>query len=107
MQSYFNAQHWYRVKRVRDERGLNRIPAEAMLRPTHPLMGATLLHRASGEHWMVTAVREEWHLGRYLVATLARAGVQRTYVVELITCDDAAIAQEVLVFSADFEVQTQ
>ncbi|KVP16832.1 hypothetical protein [Burkholderia ubonensis] len=104
MSSYFDAQHWNRVKKAREELGLNKIPAEAKLRPEHRLAHATLLHRATGETWTVTAVREDWHLGRFLAASIEKDGIHRNCVVELISCEDPEIIQQLGEFNTEFEV---
>ncbi|KWA83928.1 hypothetical protein WL29_21415 [Burkholderia ubonensis] len=105
MSSYFNTQHWNRVKKARAELGLNKIPEEATLRPAHHLAQATLQHRQTGETWKVTEVREDWLLGRYLTATLEREdGVRCTYVVEIISSEEPEILQQLGEFNTEFEV---
>lgn len=105
MNSYFNAQHWNRVKKARAELGLNKIPEAATLRPTHRLAQATVLQRSTGETWTVTAVREDWLLGRYLTATLEHEdGARRTCVVEIISSDEPEILQQLGEFNTEFEV---
>ncbi|KVP40042.1 hypothetical protein WJ87_07620 [Burkholderia ubonensis] len=83
---------------------MNKIPAEAKLRPEHRLAHATLLHRATGETWTVTAVREDWHLGRFLAASIEKDGIHRNCVVELISCEDPEIIQQLGEFNTEFEV---
>lgn len=107
MNSFFDAQHWDRVKQARQAQGLNRIPAESLLRPDHRLARATLRHRESGESWAVTAIREDWLLGRYLVASLANNGNTRTCVVETISSENPEIFRQLDNFNAEFEVLTQ
>lgn len=104
MTTFFDAQHWARVKQARDAQGLNRILAETLLRPNHRLARATLRHRETGETWMVTAVREDWLRGRYLSATLESGGHTRTCVVETISSESPEIYQQLDSFTAEFEV---
>ena len=104
MHSFFDAHHWARVKQVRTEQGLNRIPEASLLRPQHPLARATLRHRATGEDWSVTAIREDWLLGRIIVASLESKGQTRTCVVESISSADPKILQQLDSFNAEFEV---
>jgi hypothetical protein len=101
---HFDVQHWNRVKKARADLGLNKIPAETTLRPSHRLANASVYHRETKTTWAVTAVREEWLLGRYLTATLEHNGVHRTCVVELISCEDAEIIQKLGEFNTEFEV---
>jgi hypothetical protein len=104
MLSYFDAQHWARVRDARAALGLNRIPRETLLRPNHQLAHATLRHRASGEIWTVTAVREDWLVGRYLAAALERNGRTRVCVVEILSSDRPEIHKQFDAFSTEFEV---
>jgi len=104
MSSFFDAQHWERVKQARQEQGLNKIPDEVMLRPMHRLAHATLKHRQTGETWAVTAVREDWLLGRFLTATLSRKGMTRNCVVETISCEHREIVNKLGNFNAEYEV---
>jgi hypothetical protein len=103
--NYFDAQHWNRVKHARSEQGLNKIPAESTLRPSHRLAGASAFHRATKTTWLVTAVQEDWFLGRYLTATLEREdGTRRTAVVEVISTEEPEIIQQLGQFNTEFEV---
>lgn len=105
MYSYFNAQHWNRVRQARAEQGMNKIPAAAMLHPAHRMVSATLRQRDSADSWTVIAVSEDWLLGRYLVATLEHeSGKRRTCVVESISCSEPAILEQLQAFNAEFEV---
>jgi hypothetical protein len=106
MNSFFDAQHWARVKQARQAQGLNRIPDASLLRPNHPLARATLRHRGSGEDWAVTAIREDWLLGRFLVASLESNGRTRTCVVETISSENPEIFRQLDSFIAEFEVLT-
>lgn len=106
MTTFFDAQHWERVKQARQAQGLNRIPAESLLRPNHRLARATLRHLESGESWAVTAVREDWLLGRYLVASIESNGRTRTCIVETISSEDPAVFRQLDSFNAEFEVLT-
>jgi len=102
---HFDVQHWNRVKQARAELGLNRIPAEARLRPSHRLAHASVFHRETKATWAVTTVREEWLLGRYLTATLEREdGTRRTVVVEVISTEEQEIVQQLGEFNSEFEV---
>jgi hypothetical protein len=106
MQAYFDANHWKRVKQARDAQGLNRIPAESLLRPNHRLARATLRHRESGESWTVTAIREDWLVGRFLTATLESNGCTRTCVVETISSENPEVYQQLDSFNDEFEILT-
>lgn len=106
MNMFFDAQHWERVKQARQAQGWNRTPAEALLRPSHRLARATLRHRESGESWAVTAVREDWLLGRYLVAAIESNGRPRTCVVETISSENPEVFRQLDSFNAEFEVLT-
>lgn len=107
MTTFFDAQHWGRVKQARFAQGLNRIPAESLLRPTHRLARATLRHRLTGETWAVTAIREDWLLGRFLSAELESNGRKRTCVVETISSTSPEIFQQLDCFNDEFEMLTQ
>ncbi|HDR9103456.1 TPA: hypothetical protein QDB04_000176 [Burkholderia vietnamiensis] len=105
MQSFFDAAHWNRVKQARAERGLNRIPVEATLRPQHRMANATLLERETGELWNVVRLQEDWQQGSYLLATLSRGDAEtRTCVVETISCDTPEILSQLLQFHTEFEI---
>lgn len=106
MYSNFDVNHWKRVKQARAELGLNRIPVESTLRPAHRLAEATLRHRASGEQWTVTRVREDWLLGRYLEASLESNGKTRTCVVGTISSEHPEILQQLEAFDNEFEILT-
>lgn len=106
MNTFFDAQHWDRVKQARQAQGLNRIPAESLLRPHHRLARATLRHRESGDSWAVTGIREDWLLGRYLVASLESNGRTRTCVVATISSEDPEVFRQLDSFNAEFEVLT-
>jgi hypothetical protein len=103
--NHFDIHHWNRVKQARAELGLNKIPAEATLRPSHRLAHASVFHRETKTTWAVSEVREEWLLGRYLTATLVREdGTRRTVVVEAITTEEQEIIQKLAEFNTEFEV---
>jgi len=106
MYSNFDVNHWKRVKQARAELGLNRIPAAATLRPTHRLSQATLRHLATDQLWTVTAVREDWLMGRYLEATLERNGQIRSCVVETISSEHPEIIQQLGTFNTEFDALT-
>lgn len=103
MNSFFDAQHWERVKQARAALGINRIAPESLLRPNHRLLHATLRHRTTDEVWTVTAVREDWLLGRYLAAELECNGRKQTCVVALLGCQSPEIDQKFEDFCTDFE----
>lgn len=107
MNTFFNAKHWERVKQARSAQGLNRIQVESLLRPSHRLARATLRHRGTGEVWEVTAIREDWLLGRFLSASLESNGRTRTCVVETISSEDPEIFHQLDSFTAEFEILTQ
>lgn len=107
MNTFFDAQHWERVKQARNAQGLNRIPAESLLRPNHRLARATLRHRETGETWAVTAIREDWLLGRFLSASLESNGRTRTCVVETISSENPEIFHQLDSFNDEFEILTQ
>ncbi len=103
--NHFDVQHWNRVKQARAELGLNKIPAEKTLRPSHRLAHASMFHRETKTTWTVTAVREEWLLGLYLTATLEREdGTRRTVVVEIISTEEQEVIRKLGEFNTEFEV---
>ncbi len=104
MYSHFNAQHWAKVKLQRRQQGLNRLEETDRVVAHHHLTGQTLRQTPTGELWTVVSVRQDWNLGRYLVATLASAGKTLTLAVETLSSDARDVLQEVAQFQDDFEL---
>ena len=104
MYSFFDANHWFRVKRARAELGLNRISDAEKLRPNHRLANATLQHIPSGEYWKVVSVREDWWMGKFLTALLEKDGSHRMVVVENYSCEQPGIVNQLGEFNSDFTV---
>lgn len=104
MYSCFDANHWHRVKKARQEQGLNRLSHEASLRPNHALTNSVLRNKKTGEQWSVVSVREDWLYGRFLVALLERNGSHRTCFVENISSEAVDVLNGLAVFHSEFEV---
>lgn len=104
MYSFFNADHWLRVKKVRQAAGLNSLPETDRVRPNHRLAHATLHQVSTGIQWKVQVIREDWWLGRYLTAILEHNGSHRTCVVENFTCEAPDVIRLLGEFNSDFEL---
>ncbi len=104
MYSHFNGEHWLKVKKARNAQGLNRLEDTDRIQPNHPLTGRTLRHTVTGRVYKVLAVRQDWWLGRFLVASLESNGSHRQCIVENISSEARDVTRELAVFKDEFEI---
>lgn len=104
MFSFFDYEHWQKVKQARAEQGLNRLSELDRARPDHPLVNKLITKKESGEAWNVVSVKEDWWYGRFLTALLERNGSHTLCMIENISCIDPGILQNLDKFKREFDI---
>lgn len=103
-QSFFNSQHYYRVREARRLAGLNRWLSHTVQEPDSPWVGRYLLRLTDGKVFRVQSVCRQWYHGWYRSFLLECGGSHVLRWVENITSADGLIVDGTLLFWNEFRL---
>ena len=103
--SYFDMEHWLRVKAERSRLGITRRTEVGLEQPGHPLVGKTLVDSTTGTSYVVERVKKDWLQGWFLTALLNAKGSHRVCIVENHSSSHPAVEQQLIEYHDAFVAQ--